>query len=210
MIFKFFLILHLLFLFPLKVSWGVEGCRETNQEMHIGIDVLKQGGYVVFFRHTERNSAARTPGPLSDIDNDGECIDGTVLTENGIVQSEMIREKIKKENIIISDYISSPTCRTRQMASILSEGDDFEISRSLIYGTMRFPHEIPALREELYRIFDRPIPEGSNRILTSHGRVLDLIDFITPWLCQGDALVFKPLSFGHYKFIGIIRLREWN
>ena len=76
------------------------------------------GGYVVFFRHAERDSAAITNDDLLEVDRTGACVPGSELTTRGESDSAAIGEAFRRRRIRIDRVYASPTCRTEQMARL--------------------------------------------------------------------------------------------
>ena len=180
------------------------------------IEELKNGNYVIFFRHAHRNNAGskKESTEKTQADFDYGCNRITELSKRGIIESKNISKKIESLNLPIETVIASPTCRTQEMAKIMF-GDNYITKNELVYIKIRKPTDDPIkFNEYIAQALTKPTTKGKNRVLISHGNVIHKtttgfkID-----IKEGEAFIFKPSNFDgkHLEstFIGKIPLRDW-
>jgi len=92
---------------------------------------LKEGGYIIFFRHTARNrrkdnkrkAIKRKAIKKNEIyirdELSGRCKDSFGLSDKGIEEARIYKKNFEKWDIPVGKVYVSPTCRTRQMADIM-------------------------------------------------------------------------------------------
>lgn len=154
------------------------------------------GGYVLFFRHAERNKwldvhmydVLDVQGvPLSDdpTTKEGVPASAVCLNARGLVQARVMGEYIRSIGLPYSKVITSPICRAKQTAE-LAFGGYQEIENLLIYRGIyneKVSDHVGSLRPW---IADLTVPASENVILSGHGSVMhedlfsnvDEIDFI--------------------------------
>ena len=141
------------------------------------VNQLKEGGYIVYMRHAERNKWLYTgmfdAAEISE-NRRGEneyFEDFVCLNNKGKIQAKMIKEFIKKHGMKISQVISSPSCRARQTAEIGFGKIDIE-DKVLVYESV-FDEDKNIWQQKLRKFFDQlNIEEESNIVITAHGRVI--------------------------------------
>jgi phosphohistidine phosphatase SixA len=173
------------------------------------IGQVAAGGYVLYFRHTARDSSLISTGDLAVADNAAQCLPGSELTSAGISDATGIGQAFRRYGITVDHVYASPTCRTVQMAD-LAFGPGSETRRELSWPGMWTAAEKATLTPKLRALLGTAPPAGGNIVLLSHNDVLteDRIG-ITVTLGQGDAAVFRPAGDGSFELIGRINLQEW-
>lgn len=135
------------------------------------IAALRQGGHVIYFRHTSTEDARP---------DQAHCR-GSVLSEKGVEEAKSIRKELIRLQIPIDRVMASPVCRTLDSAKamfgsaepdpqVLGNRNDF----SALADTMTTPH---GLKGNLAIVGHY---SGSNMIVGS------------PQLQFGEALVIRP------------------
>ena len=141
------------------------------------VNKLKEGGYIIYMRHAERNKWLDTA--MYDAAETSEFrrgeneyfADFVCLNKKGKIQSQMINEFIVKHGMKISTVISSPSCRARQTAEIAFNKLDEE-NKLLVYESV-FDEDKENWQKELRKFFDEIIiEENSNVVITAHGSVI--------------------------------------
>lgn len=166
------------------------------------------GGYVLFFRHAERDASAMSTGDLAIADNQGICASGSELTAQGVADSLAIGANVKRYGIKVDHTFCSPTCRTEQMATLAF--GEHEARRELTWPGMWSAEEQTSLTPRLRELLATIPARGTNLVLVAHGNVLvaDRIG-MTIELNQADAAIFRPLGNGAFEFVGIVTKDEW-
>jgi len=175
------------------------------------LEDLADGGYVVYFRHAKRDKVASVT-ELWEIDSNNSCKPGGSLNSQGRDESRSIKDKMEELSIPAGEAYSSPTCRTKQMSEIIF-GDDFKVTSGIAPVWINKNKKKDAYYEELIELLKKPVPQGVNRFLISHGGVLNEKTVqMKITLQQSDAAVFKPHpgSENGFEFLGIIPKKFWK
>lgn len=170
---------------------------------------VSSGGYVIFVRHTARDSAAISTADLALADNAGACVAGSELTPEGNLDALRIGEGFRRFGVRVNTVYSSPACRAKQ-TSRLAFGEAFDVARELTWPGMWSDEEKASLTPGLLRMLAARPPEGTNTILVSHSDVLQPARVgVTVELGQGDAAVFRPLGGSSFELVGKIARIDW-
>ena len=160
---------------------------ETNnvdkKEFHYANDIVDGGGYILFFRHAEREkwidvTAYDAYELLMPFDEKTSYFKKAVcLSEKGQVQARMMGGFIDFFNISIQKVISSPSCRAIQTSN-LAFGQIDEINNVLLhYGP--FNESMEKLNTSVKKLILENQPHSnSNIIFSGHNGVIfaSLID----------------------------------
>ena len=143
-----------------------------------------KGGYILHFRHAERDKwidVQMYDSLESDLHKNGQnesryaekdyFKEAVCLNERGLIQAKAIGEHIKNIKLPIGYVISSPSCRARQTANIIFNGYD-ELNRDLVHSGPYL--EVKSERnKKLIDIYSNlPMIEGKNTIVSSHNGVI--------------------------------------
>lgn len=173
------------------------------------VQQIASGGYVLFFRHAERDATAMTVGDLAIADNAGLCAPGSELTPKGIQDAIAIGAAFRDLGVRVDQVFASPTCRTTQMATLAFGA--FETTRALTWPDMWSDVERSSLTPELRALLGRVPAPGANIVLISHNNVLQAsrvgMDLA---LEQGECAVFQPTGERDIQLIGRIPLQGWE
>lgn len=170
---------------------------------------IASGGYVLFFRHAERDANAMTVGDLAMADNAGLCAPGSELTPKGIQDAMAIGAAFRALGLRVDRVFASPTCRTTQMATLAFGA--FETTRALTWPDMWSDVERSSLVPELRALLARVPAPGANIVLISHNNVLQASRVgLDLTLEQGECAIFQPTGDENIRFIGRIPLQEWE
>lgn len=145
---------------------------------------LLDGGYILHFRHTEREKwidVEKYDSLESDVHINGK--NGTRFSENdyfskavclnsrGKVQARAIGEHLKNISFPIGYIISSPSCRARQTAE-LGFGKYSKLDRNLVHAGP-YSEDINQRAKILRDLYlTLPLKKGKNSIVSSHNGVL--------------------------------------
>jgi phosphohistidine phosphatase SixA len=140
---------------------------------------LRQGGYVIYFRHAATDMSRNDSGMAGLAD----CANQRPLNEQGRADARAIGRQLRALKLPPGEVLASPFCRTLETAR-------------LIFGKAQASDDVrergergdyPALR----RLLSAPAAAGRNRWVVGHG-----IPFRNlagpPHLQEGEAAVLKP------------------
>ncbi|MEG3640376.1 histidine phosphatase family protein [Magnetococcus sp. PR-3] len=165
------------------------------------IERLRQGGLVIFFRHTQTVHSEQD-SPTLDL---SRCETQRNLSTEGRKQAQLIGQAFQQMSIPIGEVLSSPFCRCLDTAQIA-----FGQAKSLPYlyyalGLHRTNRE--EITTQLRQLMTKPIAMGENRIIISHSANLQEAMGIWPDP-EGVAWVFEPHEKG-LKTLGKIHPQQW-
>jgi broad specificity phosphatase PhoE len=169
---------------------------------------IARGGYVVFFRHAARDTGAISTEDLVAIDRAGHCAPGSELTAEGITEAAAIGAAFRRLDIRVNRVYASPTCRTRQMATLAF--GRYETTPALAWPEIWSQDEAGDLASRLGELLGAIPRGGTNTILISHSGVLITSRMgLDIALDQADAAVFLPHGESRFEFVGTIPKAEW-
>jgi phosphohistidine phosphatase SixA len=182
------------------------GAPPTEAEL---LRSVAAGGYVLFFRHAERNADAMGTAELARVDNEGACVPGSELTAQGMTDALTIGTGFQRHRVLVDRVYASPTCRTTQMAALAF--GTFETTRALSWPDMWTEGERDSLTRMLRDLLSSAPAPGRNNVLVSHNNVLqaDRIGLDVS-LGQGEACVFRPITGSSFQLVGRISLQRWS
>ena len=156
------------------------------------IEMLKAGGYVIFFRHgTTPDYAEPSVTDFADCDRQRN------LNPLGRAQAQSIGEAFRELGLKVDEVAASPYCRCMDTARIafgrvepaldVGDGGDRAIMRT--------------------RFSTAPKP-GFNNVIVGHGSAGGLIG--DEFLREAEAVVLKPLGDGKFEPIARVRTEGWT
>jgi phosphohistidine phosphatase SixA len=167
------------------------------------ISELRQGGYILYFRHgkTDHNTFDTDRKNLSD------CSSQRLLSEEGRKEMILIGDTIKKLGIKIGSVISSPYCRSIDTATRAFGRAEInpDLKHTVIADEATMNRQAKALQKMLSKV---PAIEGTNDVLSAHTANLQEAASIWP-KPEGVAIVFKPEG-NSFKYIATIQPTDWQ
>ena len=162
---------------------------------------LRQGGYVIFFRH------AATDHRQKDTDrvNLADCSRQRNLTEYGREQARGIGAAFRRLGIPVGEVRSSEFCRcleTGRLAFGRARGDR-NLNSFIGQSELEKRRRVLAIRKYLASV----PPAGQNTIVIGHKIMFNQATGYR--LREGEAAVFRPLGEGRYEYVGQIRAEDW-
>lgn len=170
---------------------------EPNAEL---LAQLRQGGYVLFLRHTSTDFSQDD----SRMKSFEDCATQRNLTDQGRAEARALGEHVKRLKIPIGEVLASPFCRTMETAR-------------LAFGKARPTNDVrggpPSAddpkRYEPLRILLATKPAAStNTVLSSHGNPFRAVAG-PPYLAEGEIAVVRPEGGEKFSVIARIRLTDW-
>lgn len=165
---------------------------------------LQAGGYVLFMRHAQSDTAIPDRFPQVDL---GDCSTQRPLTAAGRQQAAHIGQQLRRLRLPLGEVRASPYCRTGETAR-LAFGKPLADPGLSNTANLEAAQKAPILAQ-LRGLLGRPVPPGSNRILVSHSSTLaDATDiFPKP---EGVVVVFRPDGNGGFAHVASILPGEWD
>lgn len=149
------------------------------EEKKFWINELKKGGYIIHFRHTQREkwfdvTAFDAYALKNNIDEENTSFSSAVcLTKQGIEEAILIGKIFNEYGIKINKVISSPSCRAKQTAKYAFGGYDI-ISNSLLHRTamLKDQHKDFGLKLKNIILDNSKLLGETNLILSGHAGTL--------------------------------------
>ena len=176
----------------MKITGGVlvililiAGCVSNQvSETSELVSQLRQGGYVIFFRHGSTDHSQK------DIDkkNLANCETQRRLDDRGRQQAKLIGDGFKKMGIPVGDAITSYYCRCINTAKIAFGKATPSMDITSIQGV---PLDVRQQRiSNLRKMLNTPPKPGTNTVLVAHQWMFK--DAAGHQLSEGEAAIFKP------------------
>jgi broad specificity phosphatase PhoE len=167
------------------------------QQAGLTVDDLRQGGYVIFFRHVTADDGADQTG--MDVRN---CAQQRNIREAGLRDARTIGNAFRLLNIPVGTIYSSEYCRARETAGI-AFGDHVLVPALDLCCADTNP--IP--NEERLRYIESAVahlpPADTNTVIVAHG-----VGIVTD-LAQGEAAIYKPDGQGGSVRVARVLPDEW-
>jgi phosphohistidine phosphatase SixA len=148
--------------------------RKLDQNK-VWADRVIQGGYILHFRHAQRekwhdSSAFDSYALVKGIDAATSTFArATCLTPQGVEEARLIGEVFRMAGVKVSSVVSSPSCRARQTAQYAF--GEHTVSNSLLARTGIMVEQRDDFDVELRKLLLQvPVPQGQNAVLTGHGQ----------------------------------------
>lgn len=162
---------------------------------------LREGGYVLYLRHTSTDFSQNDSRMTSFAD----CASQRNLTDRGRDEARAIGEHVKRLKIPVGEVLASPFCRTMETAR-LAFGKAMATS-DVRGGPART--DDPERYEKLRALLaTRPAP-GTNTVISSHGNPFHAVAG-PPYLAEGEIAVVEPGASAGFSVVTRIRLEHWQ
>jgi broad specificity phosphatase PhoE len=159
---------------------------------------LRQGGYVIYFRHAQAgdNISPDTELPAQIKECEGE----RHITETGMITMKAVGDSLRAMKIPAGKVITSPACTAMETAWY-ALNTSVEVAPSLDGNP----------REQIWielRSFLTAMPaEGTNTILFAHSTNIKALTGLA--IVEGEAVIFQPDGQGGFTFIARLKPEEW-
>jgi len=164
------------------------------------LTALREGGYVLYLRHTSTDFRQDDSRMTSFED----CVTQRNLTEKGRAEARALGEHVKRLKIPIGEVLASPFCRTVETAR-------------LAFGRATVTHDVrggparsddPARYAPLRKLLSSKVAKGENRVISSHGNPFHAVAG-PPYLAEGEVAVVRPEGGERFSVVARIRLSDW-
>jgi hypothetical protein len=183
--------MRLAFLFVLLFA-----CPAWAQPAPELLSQLRQGGYVLYLRHTSTDFSQNDSRMTSFED----CASQRNLTDRGRDEARALGEHVKRLKIPIGEVLASPFCRTLETARLA-------FGKARATGDVRGGPVEASRYEALKKLLSSPVPKGANRVISSHGNPFYALAG-PPYLAEGEMAVVKP-DGERFSVIARIRPTDW-
>ena len=161
---------------------------------------LRNGGYVIYFRHTSTDFSRDDVRSRSDDD----CDNQRPLTDKGREEARNIGAAFKELKIPVGKVLASPRCRTMETA-LLAFGRP-EPSSEARAGPAS-PNSADRYAP-LRALLSTPVKPGANTVVASHGNPF-YATAGAPYLAEGEAAVIRPLG-KDFEIVARVRHEAWR
>jgi phosphohistidine phosphatase SixA len=184
--------------------------RGQNSGQNSLVNALRQGGYILFFRHGTKGKGARVgaqlPLPLQSCSLPEEP-----LTDAGLTMMQTIGAHFQTLQIPIGKVYTSPVCRCVESAWFGFK--QVEVKPEL-YGVipegMGTQEQIALNRQlaaTLRGMLATPPVKRTNTVVVAHAS--NLLALMGLSLSEGEAAIFKPDGNGGFSLVQRLKAEEW-
>ncbi len=160
---------------------------------------LREGGYVIYFRHGLASNEARPDVNLPSTVK--ECKGERHITEVGIKAIKTLRTQFKAAKIPVGKVVSSPACQALETSwYLLNVASEVE---SDLDGDPR-----AQIWVELRPFLTTVPPTGTNTVLFAHGTNIQALIGLA--IAEGEAVIFKPDGKGGFNYVTRVKPEEWG
>jgi phosphohistidine phosphatase SixA len=171
------------------------------------INALRNGGYVIVFRHGATYQDQADTDPL----NPSNVAKQRQLNDDGRALAKSIGESLRKLRIPVGQLHSSLFQRAIDTGALMGFGDVKASADFTEGGLVVTPIENNRRAAALRKIAGTILPAGTNIIVVTHKpNILDAFGKDGFDVREGEASVFKPDGNGGYKLVARIQAGDWS
>jgi hypothetical protein len=159
------------------------------------LKALRQGGWVIYFRHTATDFSRGDAGMRSYDD----CENQRLLSEQGRQDARQIGQRIRDLRLPVAEALASPYCRTTEHARLMLG----EVTPRSEIREAQSGGDYPGLKA----LLAAPVPPGGNRWIVGHGTPFRTIAG-PPHLAEGEAVVIRP-GGTHWTVVARLQVGDW-
>jgi phosphohistidine phosphatase SixA len=178
---------------------ALDESSEIIVQQGLTADELRQGGYVIFFRHTTADQGQDMPAV--DLE---DCTSQRNMSEAGLRDARTIGQAFRKLAIPVDLVLSSEYCRALETARVAFGRAEPAIFLNFCCADIA---QRPMPQEErfarLAETFATLPPEGQNIVLVGHG-----VGIVAD-LQMGEAAIYRPNGAGGFDRVAQVLPREW-
>ena len=161
---------------------------------------LRQGGYILYLRHTATDFSQNDQNMTSYED----CASQRNLTDAGREQARQIGAQLKRLRIPVGKVLASPFCRTVETA-MLAFGRAEKTQQ--VRGGPAKPDDAERY-QPLKKLLSKKVRAKKNLAIASHGNPFYAV-FGPPYLAEGETAVVRPIGKDGFELVARIRSEEW-
>jgi phosphohistidine phosphatase SixA len=181
-------------------------CALAQTDARALVANLKQGGYVIVFRHGATNRDQADTDPL----NHAYIAKQRHLSDKGRDVAREIGAAYKKMGIPIGEVYTSKFYRAVETGKLISGGEVMPLFDITEGGLVVTPIENDRRAEAMRKLAATEPAPGKNTLIVSHKP--NIIDaFGKDWfeVKEGEASVFKPDGFGMTALVARVQASDW-
>lgn len=156
---------------------------------------LRQGGHVVYFRHTATDFSKTDAGMTGY----GDCANQRLLSAQGQRDATEIGRRIRALGLPVGEALASPYCRTldhaRRMLGKVMPRNEIRESQDGDYAGLK-------------QLLAAPVAAGGNRWIVGHGTPFRSVSG-PPHLAEGEAAVIRPDGNG-WTVVARLAAEDWR
>jgi phosphohistidine phosphatase SixA len=186
--------------------WLISATEQSAQAQAEWINAVRQGGYVIVFRHGATHQDQADTDPL----NPKNVAQQRQLNEAGRAKAKEIGEAFRKLRIPVGQIQSSVFNRAVETGTLMGLGEVTSTADLAEGGLVVTPIENNRRAQALRKLAATVPPAGTNIVVVTHK--LNILDaFGKDWfdVREGEASVFQP-GGGGYKLIARVQPDEWS
>jgi len=157
---------------------------------------IRQGGYVLYFRHASTDFSRND----RDMKSYEDCDHQRPLTDKGREEARQIGMHIKRLEIPIGAVHASPFCRTMETARLA-------FGKATATQEARGGPADPARYDPLRKLLGTK-PKSGNAVIASHGNPFAAVAG-PPYLAEGEMAVVRPEGDSRFTVVGRVRIEQW-
>jgi hypothetical protein len=158
---------------------------------------IRQGGYVLYFRHASTDFSRND----RDMKSYEDCAGQRNLTDKGRDEARAIATHVKRLGIPIGDVHASPFCRTMETARLA-------FGKATATQDVRGGPVDPKRYDPLRKLLGTR-PATGNTVVSSHGNPFHAVAG-PPYLAEGEMAVVRPEGDSRFTVVGRVRLEHWE
>ena len=181
----------------LLALFSAAACAQADSAL---LAKLRQGGYVLFLRHTSTDFSQNDSRMTSYED----CVNQRNLTDKGRAEARDIGAHVQRLAIPIGEVLASPFCRTMETARLT-----FGKAKAMneVRGGPARPED-PARYDDLRKLLATRPAGKTNTVISSHGNPFHAVAG-PPYLAEGEIAVVEPKGDARFSVVGRIRIEDW-
>jgi phosphohistidine phosphatase SixA len=186
--------------------WLISATEQSAQAQAEWINAVRQGGYVIVFRHGATHQDQADTDPL----NPKNVAQQRQLNEAGRAKAKEIGEAFRKLRIPVGQVQTSVFNRAVESGALMGVGEVTPTVDLAEGGLVVTPIENNRRAQALRKLAATVPPAGTNIVVVTHKpNILDA--FGKDWfdVREGEASVFQP-GGGGYKLIMRVPADEWS
>ena len=192
-------------------------CGAVPSQASDTFDVLRKGGYTLFFRHTQsdwRDAKTAQPQPptrgkaavkIDKTDKADPCAGERQLSEEGRADARALGIAVKSLNLPITEVTAANLCRMRETAQIAFGAPKTALDLAPRPGVSI---SLSAQAAALVRLTRAPLPDHGIRVIIGDYEMAQALYGVT--LAEGDALVLRNGADGRPEAVAQVRLGDWR
>lgn len=170
----------------------------SGQDPGLTVEALREGGYVIFFRHVLADDGTdMTPVNLDD------CTTQRNIRETGLRDARTIGNAFRMLAIPVGSVYTSEICRARETAGLAFGRIDAEVPALNLCCIDGLPLSGEARNQFIERAVALVPPHGTNTVIVAHG-----VGIVAD-LGQGEAAIYKPDGIGGAVRVARVLPDEW-